>query len=188
MSPRRRRPVRDLRARPRATRVGTLEAQLMASAGGDAVAFASLYERAAPRIYGLVLRILRDARESEEVTARVFLEIWQTSSCFDPTLGSAHAWLTTIAHRSAVQRVRQTRYRGDTVSVEGTDRAAQGGAASPAHSTLDARVIPAGLELAYYGGHTYQEVSQLLNVSLQTATSHIRDGLILLREDPRRVS
>jgi RNA polymerase sigma-70 factor (ECF subfamily) len=147
------------------------------------VAFASLYEAAAPRIYGLVLRILRDERESEEATAEVFLEIWQTSSRFDPTFGSARAWLTTIAHRTAVRRVRQTRYRGDTVSVEGTDPAAQGGAASPAPSSLDARVIPAALELAYFGGHTCHEISQLLNLSLQTATSHIRDGLTLLGED-----
>jgi len=155
----------------------------MASAGGDAAAFASLYERAAPRIYGLVLRILRGEREAEEVTARVFLEIWQTSSRFDPTLGSAHAWLTTIAHRSAVQRVRQTRPRGDTVSVEGTGRAAQGWPTSPAHSALDARVISAAVELAYFGGHTYHEVSQLLSVSPETATAHIRTGLIRLGED-----
>jgi RNA polymerase sigma-70 factor (ECF subfamily) len=183
MTPRRQQPL-ELRTRPTTLRVGTLETQLLALADGDEAAFATLYERMAPRIYGLVLRILRDEREAEEIAAQVFLEIRQTSGRFDPGTGSAHAWLLAIAHRRAVQRVRQTRPRDDTVSVEGTDRAPLGGPASQAHSCVEARVIPSALELAYFGGHTCHEVAQLLNVSLRTAASHIRDGLVGLREGP----
>jgi RNA polymerase sigma-70 factor, ECF subfamily len=182
MTPRRQQP-RELRARPTALRVGTLEAQLLASADGDEAAFAALYARVAPRIYGLVLRILRDEREAEEIAAQVFVEIRQTSSRFDPGTGSAHAWLMAIAHRKAVQHVRQSRPRDDTVSVEGTDPGPLGEPASQAHSSLEVRVTPSALELAYFGGHTCHEVAQLLNVSLRTAASHIRDGLRGLQDD-----
>ncbi|WP_460819416.1 sigma factor-like helix-turn-helix DNA-binding protein [Nocardioides korecus] len=39
------------------------------------------------------------------------------------------------------------------------------------------------LELAYLGGHTYFEVSQLMQIPLGTAKTRIRDGLIRLADD-----
>ncbi len=63
----------------------------------------------APRVYGVILRVLRDAHQSEEVTQEVFMELWQNSSRFDPAAGSARAWVMTTAHRKAVDRVRSSR-------------------------------------------------------------------------------
>jgi RNA polymerase sigma-70 factor, ECF subfamily len=103
----------------------------------------------APRIYGLVLRILRDAHQSEEVTQDVFLELWQTCSVtpFDQTAASAHAALEAQTVRAAL-------------------------------STLS-RCHPEALELAYFGGHSYSEVAQLLRIPPGTAKTRIRDGLTL---------
>ena len=70
---------------------------MVASGRGDAAAFMSLYDRVAPCLYGLVLRILRDDRRSEDVTGQVFAELWDTSTGFDPRLGSARAWMMAIA-------------------------------------------------------------------------------------------
>jgi len=79
---------------------------LRRSARGDEAAFAALYDATAGRLYGLVLRIVRDHAMSEEVTQEVFLDVWRHSARFDPDRGSAMSWLMTIAHRSAVDRVR----------------------------------------------------------------------------------
>src|ERR1700710_2437807 len=89
-------------------RLAALEAQPLASSRGDAAAFADLYDSVSPRVHGLVLRILGDVHQSEEVTQEVLLEIWRTSSRFDPGRGSAAAWVMTMAHHKAVDRVRSS--------------------------------------------------------------------------------
>ena len=52
-------------------------------AQGDRAAFAELYDRTAPRVFGLVRRLLRDHSQSEEVTQEIFLEIWQNATRYE---------------------------------------------------------------------------------------------------------
>ncbi|HEY5319432.1 MAG TPA: sigma factor, partial [Galbitalea sp.] len=56
-------------------------------AEGDQEAFGELYDQLAPRVLGLVRRILVDFAQSEEVTQEVFLEIWQNATRYDSNKG-----------------------------------------------------------------------------------------------------
>ena len=53
----------------------TLEGLVAPVAGGDEPAFAELYRRVAPAVFGLVTRVVRDPAQSEEVTQEVFVEL-----------------------------------------------------------------------------------------------------------------
>lgn len=75
----------------------SLEALVLAAGRSDPAAFMSLYDRVAPCLYGLVVRILRDDRLAEDVTVQVFAELWRASVGFDPRWGSARAWMTEVA-------------------------------------------------------------------------------------------
>lgn len=173
----------------------TLQAQLRAAGRGDEVAFAGLYQSVSPRVYGLVLRILRDVHQSEEVTQEVFLRIWETSNRFDPTRGSALSWIMTLAHSRAVDRVRSSESgrRRDARDADRSRSTPFDQTVESAHASLEAirvRVALAtlsppqrqALELAYLGGYTHTEVSGLLQIPLGTAKARIRDGLIRLRD------
>jgi len=169
-------------------------AHLSASLAGDPDAFTRLYDALAPSVFGLALRMLRDPHQADEVTQEVFLIVWGSAGGFDPTLGSARTWVLTIAHRRSVDRVRtneSTRRRDDDYAQRGFVTPFDETAVA-AHASLDAGRVRAALdcltpsqrqciELAYYGGHTYAEVSHLLQVPLGTAKTRIRDGLIRLR-------
>ena len=75
-------------------------------ARGHEDAFAELYDLTSARIHGLVLRVLRSADHAAEVTQEVYVEIWRQSARYNADKGSVLAWMTTLAHRRAVDRVR----------------------------------------------------------------------------------
>jgi RNA polymerase sigma-70 factor, ECF subfamily len=164
-------------------------------ARGDRPAFERVYERVAAPVYGLVLRVLRDPAQSEEVAQEVLVEVWRSAARFEPERGSAMAWVMTIAHRRAVDRVRSAQ--------AGTDREARA-ARLEVHRPYDevAESVQSRLEherlrrclggltelqresvtFAYYGGYSYREVAELLKVPLATVKTRMRDGLIRMRD------
>ncbi len=178
----------------RADEAERLRRVMAAVAAGDQRAFGELYDATSARIYGMVLRVLRDPGYSEETTQEVFLQIWRSAPNYDPNQGTPLAWMMTLAHRRAVDRVRSEQ--------SGTDREAAYGAVShsPEHDEvleavtqrLESDAVVACLDtltdtqresvrMAYYSGWTYREVAERLGVAVPTVKSRIRDGLIKLK-------
>ncbi|HWB72615.1 MAG TPA: sigma-70 family RNA polymerase sigma factor [Egibacteraceae bacterium] len=171
------------------------ETLLARVANGDQAAFAALYERVAGAVYGLVRRVLRDPAQSEEIAQEVMLEVWCNAPRFDPARGSATAWIMTMAHRRAVDRVRSeqaARARDDRVAARDDERG-RDVVVEEVESRLEHQQVRRALEhltdlqreaveLAYYGGYTYREVAELLGAPLGTVKTRLRDGLIRLRD------
>lgn len=171
-----------------------LDALLRQVAHRDAAAFAGFYDLTRARVYGLITRVLRDAGYSEETTQEVYLEVWRTAAAYDPAKGSALSWLMTMAHRRAVDRVRAEQSAGQRESRYGAatverpaDLVADSAIAADEHrrvaACLDALtdVQRQCIEMAYYGGLTYTEVSRRLSANLSTIKSRMRDALRGLR-------
>lgn len=174
---------------------GDLGDALRSCAKGDQDAFARLYDLISPKVYGLVVRVLRDPAQSEEVVQECFLEIWRNAARYDPARGSASAWILTIAHRRAVDRVRacEADTRRDRDYGAATRPVHHDQTAETAEARIEARRVHAALEtltptqreaiqLAYLGGYTHSEVALMLDLPLGTAKTRIRDGLIRLRD------
>jgi RNA polymerase sigma-70 factor (ECF subfamily) len=170
--------------------------ELMARvARGDQAAFGDLYDALAPLVHGLVLRVVRDPAQSEEVTQEVFLEVWQQARRFDADRGRARAWITVMAHRRAVDRVRAAQAATDRDLREGIKdfRESYDDVEHRVEVALESERVNRALEsltevqkqairLAYYGGYTYGEVAQTLGLPLGTVKTRIRDGMIRLRD------
>lgn len=172
-----------------------LERLLAASATGDEQAFAHLYDQTSARVYGLVLRVVRDSAQAAEVTQDIYVQVWRESARFDSAAGHAIAWLLMIAHRRAVDRVRSSeasRQRDDRYATGQTERSYDQ-VSEQAQSNMEAQHVRKALDgltdnqrdalqLAYFDGYTNREVAALLDIPLGTAKTRIRDGLIRLRD------
>jgi len=164
-------------------------------ARGDEAAFGRLYDLLSARVYGLVLRVLRDPAQAKEVAQEVLVEVWRTAARYDPARGSATAWACTIAHRRAVDRVRAEQAGADRARrvAAASSEIAYDEVAEQAAARLERVQVRRCLDgltelqreaitLAYYGGHTYREVAELLDTALPTVKTRMRDGLIRMRD------
>ena len=174
---------------------GALEALLDRVSRGDQHAFETLYTAVAGAVLGLVRRVVRDPAQSEEVAQEVLIEVWRSAARFDLRQGSAMAWIMTLAHRRAVDRVRSAQAASDrdqqaALRDRGTpfDEVAE-----QVERRLEREQVRRCLgrltelqhesvTLAYYRGCTYRETADLLGVALGTVKTRLRDGLIRLRD------
>lgn len=82
-------------------------AELLRRSGlGDQAAFATFYDQTCARLFRLVLQVLQDTVSAEQVAHAVYLHAWQHSARFDPSGGSALAWLMTMGQLAAVERLK----------------------------------------------------------------------------------
>ena len=91
--------------------LGREDLQLVAE--GDKRAFARLYDAWAPTLFALISCVLKDRAQAEEVLQDTFLHVWRRAPSYDPGRGSVRAWLTTIARRRAIDRVRSAQAARD---------------------------------------------------------------------------
>jgi RNA polymerase sigma-70 factor, ECF subfamily len=165
------------------------------SSGGNEAAFAELYDLTSSRLYGLVLRVLRGPDLAAEVVQEVYLEIWRRAAEYRDESGSVMAWMCTIAHRRAVDRVRSVQKQTDRDQrwhrLSDSDEVDE--VWSDVERNLDVERVRKGLEqlpegqrealtLAYYRGYSQTQIATALDLPLGTTKSRIRDGLIRLRD------
>jgi RNA polymerase sigma-70 factor (ECF subfamily) len=153
-------------------------ALVQAIAGGSEEAFEEFRGRYTLAVAGVCRTIAGSEREDCE--QEVFARVWRKAALFDPTRGSAAAWLLTLARRTALN-VHAARRPATTIDPEQVVDAAE-------PPGLDAFWLEAALarvserereviELTYYGDLSESAIARRLQVPLGSVKSWKRRGL-----------
>ncbi len=160
------------------------ELELVASmAAGDADALATLYDRYAPLLLGLGMKILRDKAEVEDLLHDVFVEVWQKAGSYEPSRGTVRTWLCLRMRSRALDRTklsRRTRAESlDARPIEAGQPDSSGGvevlqrerlAQALAGLTEPQRTV---ISMAYFQGLSCSEIAESLKVPIGTVKSRL---------------
>ena len=157
---------------------------------GDEQAMVQLYDRCAPIVYSVALRILRDSAAAEDILQDVFMQLWRNPDAFDASRGSLPGWLAVIARNRAIDSLRKRRAETDisevVVSIEPdlVSEAEWNRALEKIRSALGRMPGPqrSALEMAFFEGLTHSEIAAKTGEPLGTIKTRIRAGLVSLRK------
>ena len=166
----------------------------------DPEALRALYDRYGRVCLAICVRILRDRNEAEQLLIDVFTEVWERSERYDPTRGAPITYLITLSRSRAIDRLRARKSApaSSLDSIPGLNITSDK-SENPLDQTLlgERRVIVRealakleqnqrqAVELAFYDGLSHTEIAEKLNKPLGTVKTHIRQGLIRLRDQLR---
>ena len=168
---------------------------------GDEFALELLYNRHAPAVLGLAMRILRNRADADETLIEVFHQIWDRAARFDPDRASPVAYLMTVARSRALDHLRARNRRNWKLVAFDLEQhldipIATAGADSPLERALGrerhqlvrealsvlSRDQRRAVELSFFQGLTQTEIAEHLGIPLGTVKTRIRQGLIRLRD------
>ncbi len=190
--------VRDNCWHSRRMEKDTDEAILEKIAAGDDVAFATLYDRFAGRLYALALRILDDEQDARDALQEGFLYLWEKASSYDASKSKAYTWSVMIFRHKAIDRLRSRRRRlklsdmaaNDLIEIDrynsepGDELAAKADDAEAVRRAM--KSLPdeqrKSIEWAFFRGLTHHQLAEFFGQPLGTVKTNIRRGLLRLRD------
>ncbi len=169
-----------------------IEDWIARTALADRAAFNALYSATSAKLFGLLIRVLRDRAEAEDVLQDVYVKVWHNAGRYAVNGLSPMTWLITIARNAGIDRLRaRPKFADSDVVPEMADAApgpeARVVAASEARllrSCLD-ELEPdraAAVRGAYLDGLTYEILANRHDVPLNTMRTWLRRSLLKLRE------
>lgn len=175
------------------------EEDLLQRAGrGDSRAFDQLYDRMAPRLFGLLRQMLHDEREAEDILQDGFVLLWERASTFDPERSKAFTWAVMLFRHKAIDRMRMLGRRNrlvDSAALEQSTLGASLQAGVDEEVQAHERRVVVGealkelpkeqrqlIEFAFLKGLTHHVIAESLGIPLGTVKTNIRRGLLRLRD------
>ncbi len=158
-------------------------------AAADREAFRLFYDRHAPQILAYVRSLGRSRDASEDVVQEVFLAVWRKAGTYRPERGDVAGWLYTMTRNKVVDQWRRLPTGSDQSTEESLAALSERPEAESRVVSISLRKAMAALkleqrqalELAYFGGLTYEETAERLKLPVGTLKSRIRAGLALMR-------
>lgn len=171
-----------------------LQTLLLSTAGRNQRDFKMLFEAAGPKIYGILVMMLRDRDEARDALQVTFARIWMRAGSYDPGRGTAGAWMAQIARNYAIDLLRKRQRRAEDQPEPYSEVADT--ALGPEGRLIvrdDVRKLmeclgklepkkAEAVRLSYLHGLSYAELAERMGTPLNTIRTWLRRGLAALKD------
>ena len=145
-------------------------------------------------MWSLARKFLRSA-DADDAVQEIFIEIWSNAERYDPAIASEATFVSMLARRRLIDRVRRLKRAPGLESL--TEASTAPGPPDRGQEIVEVadeseRAVAAigelkperqeVLRLSIFEGWSHQKISEQLELPLGTVKTHARRGLIQLRE------
>lgn len=163
-------------------------------AAGDSAAVKECMDVYGGLVWALARRMSHSAADAEDATQEIFVEIWKSAARYDAALGPEPVFVTTIARRRLIDRMRARKRRPPTeefneeINVEPALERAHAGTLAVESARAARALAQLGeaerqiLLMGIVDGMTHSEIATATGKPLGTVKTQMRRGLIKIRE------
>ena len=165
---------------------------------GNPDALGILYDRHAGLVYGMALKVLKDAQAAEDLTQDIFLSLTKNNT-YNPNRGALRTYLTVLTRSRAIDRLRAkgtraraiTRLKRSHLSIPSNatvNRPLEQASQKETSLTVTAALSQLSaeerqiLQMMYFEGHTQAAIASQMQIPLGTVKTRSRRGLLKLRK------
>ncbi len=143
-------------------------------------------------VWTIARRLTRTRADAEDAVQEIFTDVWRSAGRFDPVRGSEKVFISTIARRRLIDRLRRAKHVPMMESEDVLERI--GWADSGDRGEICAEAVNAAqavaqlkpdqqkvIELGVLNGMSHQEIADALQMPLGTVKTQMRRGLIQVR-------
>jgi RNA polymerase sigma factor (sigma-70 family) len=162
-------------------------------AAGDRLAVGECLDRYGDLVWSLARRYLRNAADAEDAVQDIFIDVWGSAGRYDRNIASEVAFISTIARRRLIDKIRQADRRPVTDSLDDEDNAPMvPGIPATAEEDTEVTIVERVmgnmdpehqkvLAMSLYEGYSHSEIAERLSLPLGTVKTRVRRGLIHIR-------
>lgn len=170
---------------------------ISAAKNGDLAAFEQLLFTFEKTIFNHIYRILGDRRDAEDLTQETFVKVYKNLKKLDPD-GNFRSWLYKIATNTTYDHLRKKKKQPPVLLVgenewpfetlepgltyDNTEKVADSADLGEALSKLKP-IHKTVLLLFYQQDMSYEEIAQMLSLSLNTVKTHLRRAKLALKQE-----
>jgi len=162
-------------------------------AAGDETAVNDCLNQYGNLIWALAKKLTPKQEDAEDAVQEIFMEIWQNAARYDSSKSSEITFISIIARRRLIDRLRRIYRRPVVQSIEDVFETAPNVFESEIATKIEAKRAVEAMQslrpeqremmmLNIYDGMSHGEISERLNIPLGTVKTHIRRGFKRVRE------
>lgn len=144
-------------------------------------------------VWSLARRLSPNQADAEDAVQEIFIDVWKSAARYDEAFASEVAFIAMIARRRLIDRLRRHERQPQISYLEEITTEPSAGYEKNIETCAEAALAARALQqlrpeqqkvirLAVYQGLSHQEIAQATGMPLGTVKTHVRRGLIQIRE------